>query len=161
MKFGRLIVIAFLMTSFLCGCAWIKRIKYGLYAMPRSPRTYKKTIAPSWQQVILKPGVTYDDAWPIVINALTYRYAIKEFDKDSGYINTEWCYSSTGEQKKTYRCRIIVRFKPDRKSLQLKADCEYEGLFDFVFTREKWTSGTDSRASEDIYGELKAKIGQR
>ena len=146
MKRGTIIIGLLLIPFLVCNCI--------------APKTFKKGSDPAWQQIILKPALPYDVAWNILIDALTEKYIIEVSDKESGYIKTGWCYTTTGVEKKHYKCRVIVRFRPNKRSLQVKTECEFQTFWDWVF-KNKWSLGTDSRATEDVYLDLKSKVGQK
>lgn len=118
-----------------------------------APKTFVKTMEPSWAGVELRSDISYDNAWAMVMDTLTKRFDIEIMSRQDGYIRTSWLYTWTGKVNENYRVRLTAKFSPDHKMVQIKSEAEYGGP-------GSWVMGYDSRLLETVKTDLMDTIGR-
>jgi len=118
-----------------------------------APRTFVKTLEPTWTSVELREDVTYEKAWEIVVDSLVKRFDLEILSKENGYLRTNWLYSWTGRLNESYRVRVTAKFSPDHRKIELKSEAEYGGA-------GMWVMGYDIRLLETIKSDIMGSIGR-
>lgn len=118
-----------------------------------APKTFVKTLEPTWASVELRTDIKYDRAWAAVVDALVKRFDIEILSKEDGYIRTSWLYTWTGEVNENYRVRVTAKFSPDRTVCELKSEAEYGGP-------GNWVMGYDSRLLVTLKTDVMGTIGR-
>lgn len=79
-----------------------------------------------WITYEVRDGLSYDEAWMIVVDAVLARdYQFEILAKDDGYIKTEWYHESVDQLGVELRTRISVKFSYGRKTVRMKVDEDY------------------------------------
>lgn len=118
-----------------------------------APKTFVKTLEPTWASVELRNESAYEKAWTSVVDTLVKRFDIEVLSKEDGYIRTNWLYTWTGELKENYRVRVTAKFSPDRSKVEVKSEAEYGGP-------GAWVAGYDTRLLETIKGDIMGTVGR-
>lgn len=124
-----------------------------LFAGCMAPRTFVKTMEPTWASVELRTDLPYDQAWEAVVDTLVKRFDIEIMSRQDGYIRTTWLYTWTGTVKENYRVRVTAKFAPDHKKVEVKSEAEYGGT-------GNWVMGYDTRLLETIKTDVMGTIGR-
>lgn len=127
------------MLAFLTGCM--------------APKTFVRTLEPTWANIELRGDVPYDKAWASLIDSLVKRFDIEVISKEDGYIRTGWLYSWTGRVMETYRVRVTAKFSPDHSKVEVKSEAEYGGP-------GSWTAGYDTRLLETLKTDIMGNMGR-
>ena len=138
------------MKHILLGCGLIAAL-FATGCM--APRTFVKTMEPTWASVELRTGVAYEKAWPSVVDTLVKRFDLEVISKENGYIRTGWLYTWTGQVMENYRVRVTVKFSPDKTKCEIKSEAEYGGS-------GKWVMGYDTRLLATIKSDIMGTIGR-
>ncbi len=143
---GKLLAIpVILLAAIVCQCESTQK-----------PEGYVPITTGGQMEILLADEMTYDQAWAIVNDVLdSNRYFYEQAEKERGYIETDWNYEATGEERLDYRCRAIVQFAPDRRSIKSKAQCE---ILEQGGLGEKWVPGTDVEVGRDLHYKLKSAL---
>jgi hypothetical protein len=148
MKFGlklSLCTLSLMLFLFWIGCA------------PLPPHFIRTMDEPgTWKSIEVRDGMTKDEVWRVIVDALSQKFDLEVLEKDSGYVRTSWkhTYMVRGHISERYRARIIVKMLgSDWKTLQVK--CEANWL-----AKHGWMMGYDSRLLEDVFGDLQGRIGR-
>ena len=141
MKFKLIVII--MLISLLTGCAIM-------------PKTFIKAIEPGWNSVELREGLTYEEAWQSVVDVLAKKFEIAIMSKDGGYIRTSWIYTwwKEGELTSNYKVRVIIKFSPDKKKIDLKTEAQYKNR------SGEWIMGYDTRLLSTIKSDIMGIIGR-
>lgn len=136
----RIVTIVFIM-SFAClsGCM--------------APKTFVKTMEPTWASVELRTNVEYEKAWNAVVDTLVKRFDLEVLSKENGYLRTTWLYTWTGRVMENYRVRVTAKFSPDKQKCEIKSEAEYGGP-------GSWVMGYDSRLLSTIKTDVMGTIGR-
>ena len=118
-----------------------------------APKTFVKTLEPSWSTIEVREDMTYTEAWNTVVDTLIRDFDMEVLSKRDGYIRTNWLYHWTGELKENYRVRVTCKFSPDHKKLQLKSEAEYGAPGQRV-------RGYDTRLLSTMKSDIMGKIGR-
>jgi ribosomal protein S17E len=137
MKPSSLLYVAVLIL--LAGCA--------------SPKTFVKTLEPTWASVELRDDIGYTNAWNSVVDTLVKRFDLEILSQQDGYMRTTWLYTWTGTVRENYRVRVTAKFSPDHKLVEIKSEAEYGGA-------GNWISGYDTRLLETIKTDVMGKVGR-
>jgi ribosomal protein S17E len=137
MKPSSLLYVAVLIL--LAGCA--------------SPKTFVKTLEPTWASVELRDDIGYTNAWNSVVDTLVKRFDLEILSQQDGYMRTTWLYTWTGTVRENYRVRVTAKFSPDHKLVEIKSEAEYGGS-------GNWISGYDTRLLETIKTDVMGKVGR-
>ena len=92
----RNVVVALGVAFLLAGCA--------------TPKTFVKTLEPTWATVELRTDMPYEKAWDSVVDIMVKRFDLEILSKDDGYIRTGWLYTWTGKLMENYRVRVTIKF---------------------------------------------------
>jgi hypothetical protein len=118
----------------------------------------RDTANTGWKTVELRDGLTYDDAWQVLVDTVAIKYDIETTDKDAGYLRSAWQYM-TGRDQGTgepfsYGRRMACKFAPDKKALQVKTEAYYEV--------RNWPTvyGLDSAFNQDVFTSIAGKLGR-
>lgn len=114
-----------------------------------APKTFIKTMEPTWANIELRQGISYNDAWKKVLDILIQRFDIEVSEQESGYIRTGWLYTWTGDYKENYRVRITVKFKIEDNVLRLKTEAIYNDY-----------TGYDTRLLQTVKSDIMGSIGR-
>lgn len=129
------LLLCLLLTSFVAACS--------------APETFIKTTEPMWASIEIRDDLTYDQAWPQILDMLIKRFDIEVSQKENGYIRTGWLYTWTGEVTDYYRVRITIKFSQDRKKLELKTEAYYKDY-----------TGYDTRLLSTIKSDIMGSVGR-
>ncbi len=86
------------------------------------------TVSPDagWITYEVRDGVSYDEAWMIVVDAILARdYQFEILAKDDGYVKTEFLHETVESMGVEVRTRISVKFSYGRKTVRMKVDEDY------------------------------------
>lgn len=129
--------------------ALIMLILSTLYFSCASPKTFVRTMDPSWAKIELREDMSYDRAWQQVMDLLIRNFDIEIAQKENGYIRTGWLYTWTGRVTNYYRVRITVKFPEDRKALEIKSEAYYRD-----------SVGYDSRLLDTYKSDIMGTVGR-
>jgi len=132
-------LFAVFLVILACGCA--------------APKTFVKTMEPTWASVELRTDVPYERAWASVVDTLVRTFDLEVLSKENGYLRTNWLYTWTGEVKENYRVRVTVKFTPDQTKCEIKSEAEYGGS-------GSWIMGYDTRLLATIKTDVMGTIGR-
>ncbi len=118
-----------------------------------APKTFVKTMEPTWATVELRTDVPFDTAWAAVVDTLVKRFDLEVLSKNDGYIRTGWLYTWTGKVMENYRVRVTAKFSPDQTKCEIKSEAEYGGA-------GRWVMGYDSRLLATIKTDVMGTIGR-
>lgn len=124
-----------------------------LFAGCMAPKTFVKTMEPTWASVEVRMDVPYDQAWEAVVDTLVKRFDIEIMSRQDGYIRTTWLYTWTGKVEENYRVRVTAKFAPDHKKVEVKSEAEYGGP-------GMWVMGYDTRLLETIKTDVMGTVGR-
>jgi hypothetical protein len=111
------------------------------------------TVSPDagWITYEVREGLSYDEAWMIVVDAVLARdYQFEILAKDDGYIKTEFLHETVESMGVEVRTRVSIKFSYGRKTVRMKVD------EDFV-TGEK-QAGADIPRIRDLKVELRDRL---
>lgn len=119
------------------------------------PVSFVMVPEPSWAGIELKAGLSYEDAWPQVVDVLARKFELEMISKEGGYLRTSWIYTWwTGYVTANYRVRAVVKFSPDRKKVDIKTEANY-------LTRgRQWVVGTDTRLLKTVKMDIMGVVGR-
>jgi len=137
-----------LISILLVGCAQVIK----------PPATFLRTFDEpgTWKSIEVREGLTKDQLWRLVVDALAQKFDMEVLDKESGYIRTSWKYTYVIEEKiiENYRSRIIIKFLGEAwNTLQVKSEANW-------MEKGGWILGYDTRLLEDVYGDIQGRIGR-
>lgn len=118
-----------------------------------TPKSFVRTLEPTWASVELRTDVPYEKAWAAVVDTLVKRFDLEVLSKEDGYARTNWLYSWTGKVLENYRVRVTVKFSPDRVKCEIKSEAELGGA-------GNWEMGYDTRLLETIKTDVMGAIGR-
>ncbi len=118
-----------------------------------APKTFVRTLEPTWANVELRTDVPYDKAWSGLVDALVKRFDIEVISKEDGYIRTGWLYTWTGRLMENYRVRVTAKFSPDHSKVEVKSEAEYGGP-------GSWIQGYDTRLLETLKTDIMGNMGR-
>jgi hypothetical protein len=118
-----------------------------------SPKTFVKTMEPTWASVEVRNDLPYTNAWNSVVDTLIKRFDVEILSQQDGYVRTTWLYSWTGEVNENYRVRVTAKFSPDHAKVEVKSEAEFGGP-------GKWVAGYDTRLLETIKTDIMGQIGR-
>jgi hypothetical protein len=144
-----IIILIGILGLWLCSCS------------PKPPKPFiaiEDSTGAQWKSIELRPGITYEQAWQILIDTLTNKWDIETMDKESGYIRTTWVFT-TGKDKPTgmpftYGRRITLKFSEDRKILRIKTEAFYQ------VTNFPTSYGMDGNFDSDAFTQISGKLGR-
>ena len=119
-----------------------------------APKTFVKTMEPTWAGVELRDDVTYDKAWNTIVDTLVRRFDLEVLEKSDGYLRTNWLYTWTGKVSENYRVRVAVKFSPDHEKCDIKSEAEY------FRPGSGWVMGYDTRLLATIKSDIMGSIGR-
>lgn len=135
----RNVVVALGVALLLAGCA--------------TPKTFVKTLEPTWATVELRTDMPYEKAWDSVVDIMVKRFDLEILSKDDGYIRTGWLYTWTGKLMENYRVRVTIKFSPDHTKVEVKSEAEFGG-------QGQWVTGYDTRLLETLKSDIMGSIGR-
>lgn len=135
----RNVVVALGVAFLLAGCA--------------TPKTFVKTLEPTWATVELRTDMPYEKAWDSVVDIMVKRFDLEILSKDDGYIRTGWLYTWTGKLMENYRVRVTIKFSPDHTKVEVKSEAEFGG-------QGQWVTGYDTRLLETLKSDIMGSIGR-
>lgn len=111
------------------------------------------TVSPDagWITYEVREGLSYDEAWMIVVDAILARdYQFEILAKDDGYIKTEFLHETVESMGVEVRTRISIKFSYGRKTVRMKVD------EDFVSGEKQ--AGADIPRVRDLKVELRDRL---
>lgn len=79
-----------------------------------------------WITYEVRDGLSYDEAWMIVVDAILARdYQFEILAKDDGYIKTEYYHENVESLGVEVRTRVSIKFSYGRKTVRMKIDEDY------------------------------------
>ena len=118
-----------------------------------APRTFVKTMEPTWAAVEIRTDLPFDQAWEAIVDTLVKRFDLEVISRQDGYLRTNWLYTWTGKVRENYRVRVTAKFSPDHKKVEVKSEAEYGGA-------GMWVMGYDTRLLETIKTDVMGTIGR-
>ena len=137
----RNLLIVFTLIIITSGCF----ITSGLFA----PKSFIRTMEPSWTTIELQKDVTFDKAWREVLDILIRKFDIEVSQKENGYIRTGWLYTWTGNYTASYRVRVTIKFHLDDNTVDVKSEAYYRGRVGF-----------DNRLLQTVKTDIMGTIGR-
>lgn len=107
--------------------------------------------------VDVRDGLTKVNAFRAVTDLLTQRFSIDVSDQRAGFLMSPWQAGSTatGAPDLRYRTRVVVRFLgEDWKQVSIRAEANWQ-------KGDEWDIGFDSKILDELFAELKTRIGKR
>jgi hypothetical protein len=120
-----------------------------LAACATPPKSFVQTAEANWNNIELREGLSYDDAWSSVVDLISKRFDIEIVSKEDGYLRSGWMYAWTGELNKYYRVRVIIKFSNDHKVVAVKSEAYFQNLM-----------GTDESLVSTMRSDLMATVGR-
>jgi len=139
------------MKRTLCCMAGVAALT-GLFGCT-APKTFVKSMEPSWTSVELRDDVAFDQAWESVVDTLVKRFDMEVLSRQDGYARTVWLYTWTGKVNENYRVRVTAKFSPDRKKVEIKSEAEFGGS-------GNWRMGYDVRLLQTVRTDIMGTIGR-
>lgn len=128
-------------------------IMVAIISCAHPPRTFIRESEPSWATIELRKGLSYEDAWALVVDNLAKRFELEMVSKDGGYARTSWIYNWTGNVTQKYRVRATVKFQPDKTKVDIKTEAEWGGP-------GKWTPGYDDNMLTTLKTDIMGTVGR-
>ncbi len=119
-----------------------------------TPTSFIRTLEPMWATIEVRDDVTYEAAWNTLTDLLVKRFDLQTLSRTDGYVRTNWLYTWTGKVTQQYRVRVIAKFSPDRKRLEIKSEAEFQSM------SEGWVPGYDTRLLTTLKGDIMGTIGR-
>ena len=139
---------------------------------PNTPLFGKFPREKFYRSLKVREGIKKNDLWKVVLDVVSKELDIDVIKKKKGYLRTLWKIKYRKLESNTdawkYRSRIILKFRYRKwRNLRIKCESQYWGRdIQFGMTRkemekaeEEWIKIYDSDLLEDIYTELKRRIG--
>jgi len=131
------------------------------------PETFRRTYDEPgvWKSIEVMEGISKDELWKTVVDAISHKFDLEVIEKDSGYIRTSWKFTyiepefagRTSERvSDRYRSRVILKFTGENWNI-LQVKCESHWL---ARGNISWIIGYDTALLEDVYGDLQGRIGR-
>lgn len=80
----------------------------------------------NWITYEVREGLSYNEAWMIVVDALLTRgYQFEQLSKDDGYMKTEFYHEAVESMGLEVRTRISVKLTYGRRTVRVKVDEDY------------------------------------
>lgn len=119
------------------------------------PSTFKATDGGEWSTIMLRDGITYEEAFGEVLDVCAKRFEMDMISKDGGYGRTNWCYTwnKKGKHTEKYRTRVVFKFSPNRQKVDIKTEAEFGGA-------GKWVRGCDTRLLSTMKSDIGGVIGR-
>ncbi|MCD4770694.1 MAG: hypothetical protein K8R35_11070 [Bacteroidales bacterium] len=114
-----------------------------------APKTFIKTMEPTWTTIELHEDVSFDEAWKETLDILIRKFDIEISQKENGYIRTGWLYTWTGKYTSSYRVRVTVKFHQDKGVVEIKSEAYYKGRVGF-----------DNRLLQTVKTDIMGTIGR-
>ena len=135
-----ILILTALLTVALAGCS--------------TPKSFVRVMEPTWSSVEIRPGMKYEDSWKETLDVPANKFEIEMISKDGGYLRTSWIYTwwKAGQITQNYRVRAIVKFAPNRETVDIKTEAQYlEG--------GQWVLGTDTRLLQTVKTDIMGLVG--
>lgn len=107
-----------------------------------------------WVSVELRENMAYEKAWATVTDRLIRQFDLEMLSKEDGYFRTGWLYTWTGNLNESYRVRVIGKFSPDHKTLELKCEAEQKNSGGY------WIPGYDTRLLRTLQTDILGSLGR-
>ena len=119
------------------------------------PQSFVRVMEPTWSSVEIRPGMSYEDAWKETLDVLAKKFEIEMISKDGGYLRTSWIYTwwKAGQITQNYRVRAIVKFTPNRSTVDIKTEAQY-------LQGGQWVVGTDTRLLQTVKMDIMGVVGR-
>lgn len=120
-----------------------------------STTDFVQTSVVSWSSIPLRDNISVDEAWDEVIDVIAKKFEMELISKDGLYARTGWFYTWNlkGVYTRNYRNRVIIKFSPDKETVNVKAEAQYG-------KRGKWKNGFDSRLLRTIKQDIMGVVGR-
>lgn len=120
-----------------------------------APANFVRTHEPSWASIEIREDLDFEQAWNYVIDVLARKFDLEVISKDGGYVRSSWIHNwwKPGELTEDYRVRVLVKFSPDRKVLDIRTEANY-------FTGGSWVLGTDNSLLKTAKSDLMGVVGR-
>jgi allantoicase len=120
-----------------------------------APTNFIETSDVNWSTVQIRDDLEFDKAWNQVIDVLAKKFEMAMISKDGAYARTGWIYTwnTKGKYTNDYRNRVIIKFSPDRKQVEIKTEAQYG-------SEGKWKNGYDSRLLKTIKQDIMGVVGR-
>lgn len=130
----------------------------------RLPDTFIRTYDEPgvWKSIEVKEGMSKDELWRTVVDAISQKFDLEVIEKESGYLRTSWKFTYIesdfrgGRASDRYRSRIILKFTGENWKI-LRVKCESHWLDS---GRSSWIVGYDTLLLEDVFGDLQGRLGR-
>jgi len=130
----------------------------------RLPDTFIRTYDEPgvWKSIEVKEGMSKDELWRTVVDAISQKFDLEVIEKESGYLRTSWKFTYIesgfrgGGVSDRYRSRIILKFTEENWKI-LRVKCESHWLDS---GRSSWIIGYDTLLLEDVFGDLQGRLGR-
>jgi hypothetical protein len=146
MKQSTIVILSATVLGLAVGCA--------------APKTFVRTVDPGWNTIEIREGVTYDEAWTSVVDLLARKFDLEVLSKEDGYLRTGWLYTWTGEIDEDYKVRGIVKFSPNRSTVEVKSEAQHFKINIWGGRRGSWEMGTDERLVTTLRTDIMGKVGR-
>jgi hypothetical protein len=104
-----------------------------------------------WITYEVRDGLSYNEAWMIVVDALLTRgYQFETLSKDDGYLKTEFLHETIEAKGLELRTRVSVKFTYGRKTIRMKIDEDY--------IQGTKAAGADIQRIADLKAELRDRL---
>jgi hypothetical protein len=123
------------------------------------PQSFTETGSSEKIELKISGEYTYDEAWQIVADYVRSQFETEMENKEEGFIQTLWIYPPTGKLAKTYRNRLTLQFSPDRYTLNILLEAEFQ-KHGILGINTRWVKGTDNTFGKAISPFIKNKIGR-
>nr|NQU88858.1 hypothetical protein [Bacteroidota bacterium] len=117
--------------------------------------TFVQTARVEWSTIQIREGLDYDHAWGEVLDVVTKRFEMEMISKDGGYARIGWIYTwlMNGQYTDNYRVRVIFKFSPDGRNVDLKTEAE-------KLVSKTWITGYDTRLLQTIKTDIMGVVGR-
>ena len=139
------------MSTRIIGFFLVMVVMIGL--MGCAPKSFVRTMEPTWASVEVKNDIPYEKAWACVVDLLAKRFDLVVISKEAGYVRTAWLYTWTGTLRENYRVRVIAKFSPDKKKVEVKSEAQYSGP-------SGWIMGSDTRLLSTLKTDIMGSVGR-
>ena len=139
-------LIFILLTSFVVSCALFGSLK-------KAPTGFVKTNEVGWSTIQLRDGLKFDKAFDAVLDVVAKRFEMEVISKEGSYARSLWSFRWGECEGSTYRTRVIFKFSPDKKNVEVKTEAEW-------LNGNKWQTGYDTRLLETIKQDIGGVVGR-
>jgi hypothetical protein len=124
-----------------------------------APKTFIRTMDPGWNAVEVREDLTFDVAWKSIVDLIARKFDIEVISKEDGYFRTGWLYTWTGKLDEYYKVRAIIKFKPDKRVVEIKSEAQHFAP-GFLGIGRGWEMGTDELLTTTLRSDIMGKVGR-